>query len=155
MTWNPTDLDPIPSMGISYQLTEDGAHMPLRPLHRGDVGLDIFAQIQEAVHIGYGRGEFIPGNIRVNIPYGYFGMIFGRSSLNKQGLLVPPAVIDQGYQGPLGAQMWNVQPERITIHPGDRIAQVVFLPAVRPIPIPTADFTPSDRGDNGWGSTGK
>lgn len=156
MTWiPPAKGDPIHTVTLPYQPTEEGAYPPILPIHVGDVGLDIHAQIDESVSIGYGRGRFIPGNIRVDMPDGYFGMIFGRSSLNERGLLVAPAVIDNGYQGPLGAQVWNIQPRSITINPGDRIAQIVLIPGVRPFPVSVADFGPSDRGDNGWGSTGK
>jgi dUTP pyrophosphatase len=147
----------IPEKTLPYKPYPDlpTTEHPVLNHYSGDVGLDIAADLTEPYHCPPHWGRFIPGSFRVDIPDGYFGLVVGRSSSNTRGLLIPPAIIDNGYQGVIGAQIWNISGTYITVEPGDRIAQLVLLPAVRPVPLLVEEFSPTDRGDNGWGSTGK
>ncbi|MGE0717913.1 MAG: dUTP diphosphatase [Alphaproteobacteria bacterium] len=89
-------------------------------------------------------------------------MIYPRSGLaHKRGLVLGNgvAVIDADYQGEVMVSVWNRNPpweaEPVTIHPGDRIAQMVFVPILRPTFAVVTEFTAaSGRGTGGFGSTG-
>ncbi|BBK29955.1 deoxyuridine 5'-triphosphate nucleotidohydrolase [Allostella humosa] len=93
---------------------------------------------------------------------GMAAMLYPRSGLaHKKGLVLGNgvAVIDPDYQGEIMVSVWNRNPtsgmDVITIQPGDRIAQMVFVPILRPELTVVAEFSaPSDRGTGGFGSTG-
>ena len=134
-----------------------GATRPPTPgKYMGDVGLDIAADLGEdqSVMLLPGQGTFVWGGFQVQLPDGYFALVLPRSSSNAAGLMVLTGVIDNGYTGRIGCQVYNITCDPITIQNGQRIAQLVLLPAVRPVPLPVGMFTPTDRGHAGWGSSG-
>lgn len=122
----------------------------------GDAGFDLYVSGDEPVSISPGGFCNVPSEIGVQLPGGMWGMILGRSSSWARRLYVAPAVIDAGYRGLLYACTWNVSDDVAVVAPGERIAQIV------PFPL-TADgvvwrrgtLDPSDRGDTGFGSTGR
>ena len=144
----------IPELRIEYLYEPSCRYLPKPGRNVGDVGLDIPAILDEAVTIRPGMGSFIPGGFRVQLPDGYFGMVLPRSSNNRRGLHICTGVIDNGYIGELGTEVRNISHQEITIEPGERLSQLVLFPAVRPIPIPTVSFKETDRGEQGFGSTG-
>ena len=81
-----------------------------------------------------------------------------RSGLgHKHGIVLGngTGVIDADYQGPLMISCWNRASDAYTIAPGDRIAQLVFLPVLRARFTCVEAFAPSDRGEGGFGSSGR
>ncbi|MCW5569322.1 MAG: dUTP diphosphatase, partial [Dokdonella sp.] len=64
-------------------------------------------------------------------------------------------LIDADYQGPLMVSLWNRSAEAFTIVPGERIAQLVFMPVVHAELVVVEGFTPSTRGEGGFGSSGR
>lgn len=96
--------------------------------------------------------------IAVEIPKGYFGAVFARSGLaTKQGLR--PAncvgVIDADYRGDVMVALYNDSTEPREVQVGDRIAQLVIIPYISPDLEVVSELSDTNRGDGGFGSTGK
>jgi dUTP pyrophosphatase len=120
----------------------------------GDAGMDLVAVSKEEINplqIRYGTG------LAVEIPEGYVGLIFPRSSIMKAGLSLSNAVgvIDSGYRGELMA-VFNkkMAPHAKNYEVGDRIAQIIILPYPYIKFEEVSDLSDSARGDGGFGSTG-
>lgn len=124
----------------------------------GSAGLDLRACISEPLTLAPGQAELIPTGISIYLADpGYCATLLPRSGLgHKKGLVLGNLVglIDSDYQGPLMVSMWNRSQVSVTIEPLERIAQMVILPVVQAEFTVVPDFTPSERGEGGFGSTG-
>ena len=99
---------------------------------------------------------FIPTGVRIALPEGYEAQVRGRSGLNKNhGIVVPTGTIDADYRGDIGVVVYNLSREPFTIHPGDRIAQLVICPVIQADWQQVEHLDQTDRGDGGFGSTGE
>ena len=125
----------------------------------GSAGLDLRACINDPVVINPGKTELIPTGISIFIKDpGYAGLILPRSGLgHKHGIVLGNLVglIDSDYQGELFISTWNRGTSSFTINSLDRIAQLVIVPVSLATFNIVSDYTKSDRGDGGFGSTGK
>ncbi len=121
----------------------------------GDVGIDLHADIDKKIILPPLHGQFIWSGFQIQCTPGWFGLVIGRSSMNRKGFHVPAGIIDTGYAGPLGAEVRNISHESQVINPGDRIAQFILIPASNPVPIFVDQFEPTERSNRGWGSSGK
>ena len=125
----------------------------------GSAGLDLRACINGPVVINPGKTELIPTGISIFIKDpGYAGLILPRSGLgHKHGIVLGNLVglIDSDYQGELFISTWNRGTSSFTINSLDRIAQLVIVPVSQATFNMVSDYTKSDRGDGGFGSTGK
>ena len=125
----------------------------------GSAGLDLRACINDPVVINPGKTELIPTGISIFIKDpGYAGLILPRSGLgHKHGIVLGNLVglIDSDYQGELFISTWNRGTSSFTISSLDRIAQLVIVPVSQATFNLVSDYTKSDRGDGGFGSTGK
>lgn len=132
---------------------EGGSKLPHRK-YRGDAGADLVTS--EEVTVPPGEFRDVPTGLRLGLPNGYWARIVGRSStLRKRGLLVAEGVIDQGYTGPIYSGVWNLTDAPITIHVGERVAQLILHAIVPAIYVETNEVVSSDgRGHNGFGSSG-
>jgi dUTP pyrophosphatase len=102
-----------------------------------------------------GESRDLPTGIAVEFPAGYWGRITGRSStLRKRGLFVNEGVIDAGYRGELLVYVTNRQSTRVEVASGERLAQLIVQPVVQAPAEWSDELSPSDRGTNGFGSTG-
>ncbi|MEW5791714.1 MAG: dUTP diphosphatase [Pseudomonadota bacterium] len=121
-------------------------------------GMDLRACLEAPLDLAPGQAELIPTGFAMHIDNpGVAAMILPRSGLgHKQGLVLGNllGLIDSDYQGPLMISAWNRGSQAIHIEPGDRIAQLIFVPVLRPTLQVVADFDQSDRGIGGFGSTG-
>ena len=120
-------------------------------------GADIYANILEDVIIKTNETTFINTGLSFEIPIGFVGLVYARSGLScKQGLA--PAnkvgVIDSDYRGELLVALHNHSKEERTIHPNDRIAQIVFTPYVKANFQTVNELDETIRGNGGFGSTG-
>ncbi|MDE3028867.1 MAG: dUTP diphosphatase [Paracoccaceae bacterium] len=100
----------------------------------------------------------VPTGIRVEIPAGYEMQIRPRSGLAlKHGITLPntPGTIDSDYRGPLGVLLVNLGAEPYVVHHGDRIAQIVIAPVVQARFEVVNDLSDTQRGEGGFGSTGR
>ena len=99
---------------------------------------------------------FIHTGVHISLPEGYEAQVRGRSGLNKtHGIVVPTGTIDADYRGEIGVVVYNLSREPFTIHPGDRIAQLVICPVIQADWQQVDQLDKTDRGDSGFGSTGK
>lgn len=124
-------------------------------------GCDIYANLVEdagSVTLGPGATHFIKTGIAMEVPKQYAGLIYARSGLaSKRGLR--PAncvgVIDSDYRGEIMVALHNDSDVPQTINHGERIAQMVITPYIRPEFVETDDLTDTERGEGGFGHTGK
>ena len=125
----------------------------------GSAGIDLPACLAEPLTVSPGQRVTVPTGIAIDIPDRQIaGLIFPRSGLAaKYGVSLANAVglIDSDYKGEILAAVHNHSDQTYTINPGERIAQLVFLPVYRAVFEPVAELSDSDRGTGGFGSTGK
>ena len=99
---------------------------------------------------------FIHTGVHISLPEGYEAQVRGRSGLNKNhGIVVPTGTIDADYRGDIGVVVYNLSREPFIIHPGDRIAQLVICPVIQAEWEQVDHLDKTDRGEGGFGSTGK
>lgn len=123
--------------------------------HSDDAGLDLYVERLTRIP----PGEFVDvhlGITSIEFPTGWWGRILGRSStLRNRNLFVTEGTIDEGYRGPLFAGVYNLSGSVRYAQPGERIAQLVLVRTPPPVEIQrVAAVAPSERGTNGFGSTG-
>jgi dUTP pyrophosphatase len=125
----------------------------------GSAGMDLRACLDEAISISPGETILIPTGISIYIQDpGLAATILPRSGLgHKHGIVLGNLVglIDSDYQGPLMVSLWNRGNEPFDIQVGDRIAQLVIVPIVQTEFEIVDEFTATDRGEGGFGHTGK
>ncbi|WP_133130610.1 dUTP diphosphatase [Legionella yabuuchiae] len=125
----------------------------------GSAGLDLRACLDEPLQIAGGETVLLPTGLAVYIADpNLAAVILPRSGLgHKHGIVLGNLVglIDSDYQGELKISCWNRNEEHFTINPGDRIAQLVFLPIVKAAFTMVDSFDESKRGDGGFGSSGR
>ena len=121
-------------------------------------GMDLRAMVEAPLELAPGAAELVPTGLAIHIADpGLCAVILPRSGLgHKQGLVMGNLVglIDADYQGPLMVSLWNRGRLPVTIAPGDRVAQLVFLPVVRAAFRQVDQFERSARGEGGFGHTG-
>ena len=116
----------------------------------GSAGYDLQACIPEPVPLSPGESAVFPG--------GFAGMIFTRSGLGvKHGVAVSNGVgvIDSDYRGELHVGLRNHSREPYTVQPGERIAQLILLPVGLASVVEVSQLSSTQRGEGGFGSTGK
>ena len=121
-------------------------------------GMDLRAMIDQPIELALGEPQLVPTGLAIHIgDPALCAVIVPRSGLgHKQGLVMGNLVglIDADYQGPLMVSLWNRGRLTVTIAPGDRVAQLVFLPVVRAVFRQVDVFEDSVRGQGGFGHTG-
>jgi len=100
------------------------AKLPKRA-HKTDAGFDLYAIKNVLIHPG--KIAFVPCGVVCHVPIGYFGLVLGRSSASKRGLLVFPGVIDVGYEGDCGPIVKNLSDKPIRVRKGQSISQLILL----------------------------
>jgi dUTP pyrophosphatase len=150
-------------MIIEYTTLHDNVTLPKRA-NPSDAGLDIHFSPKDGglVRVFPGQSVVLETGLKFGVPHGYMLEVKNRSSVaSKRSLLVGACVIDSGYNGEVKINLHNVGEEPQVLNPGDKIAQLVMLPVVHFRVSETDDvlydtpITISDRGDGGFGSTGK
>jgi dUTP pyrophosphatase len=143
-------------MNIKIKKLKEGAKTPLRATS-GSAGADLCACLEADVIIASGERKLIPTGIAVEIPVGYGGFVFARSSLGKRGIALANSVgvIDSDYRGEMGMLLINHSGEGFIVKNGDRIAQLVIIPVCAADFIEDESLTETERGTGGFGSTGK
>jgi dUTP pyrophosphatase len=125
----------------------------------GSAGLDLRACIDEAIVLEPGQSQLIPTGLSMHLgDPGLAAMILPRSGLgHKHGIVLGNLVglIDSDYQGPLMVSCWNRGSSVFTIQPMERIAQLVIVPVVQASFRLVDTFETSQRGEGGFGSTGR
>ena len=150
---------------------DEGAKMPTRA-HPWDAGLDLYTPIDYTVppcytvysvdvfdhcHIKTMVGsETVDTKVHMEIPEGYVGFLKSKSGLNvNHGLTADGGVIDAHYTGSIAVKLYNHTDKPYHFKAGDKIAQLVILPCLLPELELVDSLEETDRGDNGFGSTGR
>ena len=125
----------------------------------GSAGLDLRACLSEPLTLAPNAWQLIPTGIAIYLEDpGFAALILPRSGLgHKHGIVLGNLVglIDSDYQGQLMVSAWNRSEVAFTIAPMERIAQLMIVPVVQAEFNVVSEFAPSDRGEGGYGSTGK
>ena len=124
----------------------------------GASGMDIRANLKEPLTLSSLERFLVPTGLFVELPEGYEAQIRPRSGLAiKQGItcLNSPGTIDADYRGEIKVILINLSGEAFTLHPGDRIAQMVIQPVVKAEWLEVAVINETERGHGGFGHTGK
>lgn len=128
------------------------ATLPTRA-HADDAGMDLYSL--EEVILPPGQGKMARTGIAMAIPTGYVGMVADRSSLAKKGVKTAGGIIDAGYRGEIQVVVWNLSRDEVRIAKGDRVAQLLVIPIVTPAIQAVPELDATDRGEKGFGSSGK
>lgn len=123
--------------------------------HETDSGLDLRARVDGAIALQPMWSATVPVGLAVELPAGYEGQIRPRSGLAKKGVIVAFGTVDNGYRGEIKATLINTSGGKIAIQPYERIAQLVIAPVMIPNIQYVDDLPVTDRGDKGYGSTGR
>ena len=121
-------------------------------------GADLYALLDSAIEILHHETTFVRTGISVEIPVGYCGLIFARSSMGAKRGLAPAnkvGVIDADYRGELVVWLLNTSDQPLTVSRGDRVAQLVFQPVCRLEPKTVDSLSETERGSGGFGHTGR
>jgi dUTP pyrophosphatase len=126
------------------------------PQKAGDVGYDL--AIANSATIQPGEIAKLSTGVRVALPAGFWGLVTVRSSVGLRGLLLASSgVVDNGYRGIVYVPLVNVGTQLQEVKAGDRVAQLLLLPLFTPVMeySPPEEVTVTERGDGGFGSTGR
>ncbi len=125
----------------------------------GSAGLDLRACLDAPVTLGANAWQLVPTGIAIYLHHpGYAALILPRSGLgHKHGIVLGNLVglIDSDYQGQLMVSAWNRSDVPFTIEPMERIAQLVIVPVMQAKFNVVEEFVATERGEGGYGSTGK
>lgn len=130
---------------------EDYALKPVRA-HEDDAGLDLRSPVTVWLHPG--EQHKIDTGVRMAIPKGYVGLITSKSGLMLKDI-TSRGTLDSGYRGTVGAILFNHGKEGYLIKEGDKICQVVIVPCLTPELEYVDELDETERGDGGFGSTGR
>ena len=134
-------------------LLEEGAYMPTRA-HSTDAGLDIRATEAQTVR-AYATAVFKTG-VHVQIPHGCAGMLISKSGLNVKHDITSTGLIDEGYTGEIVVKLHNHNSVSYRVEKGDKISQlVIFQVRYEPVELCDGFDEETERGNNGFGSSGK
>ncbi len=126
----------------------------------GAAGADVRANLPEgeSIFLDPGQRALVPTGLRIEIPAGYEVQVRPRSGLAlKHGITLPntPGTIDSDYRGPLGVIVMNAGQDRFEVTHGERIAQLIVAPVVQATFELTETLGETERGADGFGSTGR
>ena len=148
-------------MGIEVLLEVlEHAHdlpLPARATH-GSSGVDLMAAIRSSIAVDPGKRVLIPTGLKVSIPFGYEWQIRPRSgNALKNGVTVlnSPGTVDSDYRGEVQIILANLGDEPFLVERGDRIAQAVLAPVAYPVFKAIEKLPETERGDGGFGHSGK
>lgn len=133
-------------------MLDNGAHMPSRA-HVTDAGLDL--RTPKAVTVPAYGSVVVDTGVHVALPHGCAGLIVSKSGLNVRHDITSTGLIDEGYTGSIVVKLYNHGGEDHEFEAGDKVTQLVVMPVVREPLEQVSAFNPSERGDNGFGSTGR
>jgi dUTP pyrophosphatase len=134
-------------------MLDDGARMPTRA-HKDDAGLDLYAR--DTVFLNARGSVIIDTGVHIELPANTVGFLKSKSGLNcKYGITSGEGVIDVGYTGSIRVKLYNNSGTGYLIKKGDKISQLVILPILTPDLELVNEFKATERGANGFGSSGR
>lgn len=132
---------------------DDGGYMPTRA-YPTDAGLDLYSR-EDITIKGYGGSAIFNTGVHIELPPNTYGKIESKSGLNTgYGVVSCGGVIDEGYTGSIKVKLYNFGPNSFHVVPGMKIAQLIIQPCLY-VPVEIGKINKNtERGDNGFGSTG-
>ena len=150
--------DCVKMMQLKIKKLKDGARIPRRAT-AGSAGMDLYACIPVAVTLAPGQLTVVPTGIAIELPDSTCAaFLYARSGLGvKHGVCLSNGVgvIDSDYRGEICVGLCNVSDKPYVIEPGERVAQMVVAPVLTPEIVEADELGDTDRGEGGFGSTGK
>ena len=143
---------------ITINIINSSGHQNPKLETLGSAGADLRAFIDKSITLKPFERRLIPTGIKIELPIGYEAQIRPRSGLaykNGISVLNSPGTIDSDYRGDVGVILINLSKENFVISNGDRIAQMVIAKHEYPVFVESTELNISERGDGGFGSTGK
>ena len=131
---------------------DEGAVKPTRA-HEYDAGLDLYAM--EDGYIRCNQSRTFDTGVHVEIPEGYVGLVKSKSGLMCNHGIITDGTIDAHYTGSVRVCLFNHGTSKYEVKAGDKIAQLVIVPCLLPELEMVDKLEDTDRGDNGFGSTGR
>ena len=133
-------------------MLDDGAFVPTRA-HEADAGLDIYAMNKQIVPAR--SSAIFETGVHIELPPDTVGFLKSKSGLNVKHGILSEGVIDEGYTGTIVVKLYNNSHKDYIVNRGDKISQLVVLPVIKPNLTLVDRFAETDRGNNGFGSSGK
>ncbi len=131
---------------------DEGARMPTRA-HDTDAGMDLYARETQTVPAK--ESAVFDTGVHIELTPGTVGMLKSKSGLNVKHGITSEGVIDVGYTGSIKAKLYNHSGYDYKVEAGDKITQLVIMPIVLPELELVDELEDTDRGNNGFGSSGK
>ena len=145
-------------MEIKIKKLRENAKIPKRAT-AGSAGMDLYACIDEPITLAPGQLAIVPTGIAIALPENSCAaFLYARSGLGvKHGICLSNGVgvIDSDYRGEICAGLCNVSDKPYTIEPDERVCQMVITPVLTPDVVEVSELDDTDRGEGGFGSTGK
>lgn len=145
-------------MEIKIKKLRENAKIPKRAT-AGSAGMDLYACIDEPITLAPGQLAIVPTGIAIALPdNSCAAFLYARSGLGvKHGICLSNGVgvIDSDYRGEICAGLCNVSDTPYTIEPDERVCQMVIAPVLTPDVVEVSELDDTDRGEGGFGSTGK
>lgn len=141
---------------VRVVLENEHSILPTRA-YPGDAGYDLYCSMPGGVPIPPHGFADVPTGVRVELPDRHWALLTGRSgAIRNRGILVVNGIIDNGYRGPLYAACQNMTDESVCVRLGERIAQLIpmVLPHDEWVVEQVDELSPTQRGSNGFGSSG-
>ena len=132
---------------------DKGAKMPSRAHEKTDAGLDLYSPVRRVIRAG--DRAVIDTGVHVAIPKGYVGMVTSKSGMMANDGITSRGTIDSGYIGSIKAVLFNHTDSTYVVEEGQKITQLVILPIITPDLELVESLDPTERGDGGFGSTGR
>jgi dUTP pyrophosphatase len=140
------------NMKVIEVAIDDGAFVPSRA-HAEDAGLDLYAMDTQIVPAK--ESAIFDTGVHVKIPKGRCGLLVSKSGLNTKHGITSTGLIDAGYDGSIVVKLYNHSGYDYKVERGNKISQLVILPVETPDVLLVDSVEGGERGDNGFGSTGK
>lgn len=131
---------------------DEGAKTPEKA-HESDAGFDL--RTREKKTAWAGKTVDVDTGVHIEIPEGYAGLIVSKSGLYRNFGLSATGLIDAGYTGSIHVTVLNSSKQSYIFEPGDKVSQIMFLPIVSPEFEQVKSLDETERGDNGFGSSGR
>ena len=145
-------------MELKIKKLKENAKIPKRATS-GSAGMDLYACIDEPITLAPGQLAIVPTGIAIALPDNTCAaFLYARSGLGvKHGICLSNGVgvIDSDYRGEICAGLCNVSDKPYTIEPDERVCQMVIAPVLTPDVTEVNELDDTDRGEGGFGSTGK
>ena len=131
---------------------DPGAKMPTRA-HPTDAGLDLYAR--ETQIVSAKESAVFDTGVHIELPPNTVGFLKSKSGLNVKHDIIGEGVIDEGYTGSIKEKLYNLGGYDYKVNAGDKISQLVILPIIKPELELVDELEETERGNGGFGSTGK